>query len=44
MNWNSKLNRTASVLIAFDDNTIMDDVVTIDEFNTTAITVGSAYV
>lgn len=44
VNWNSKLNQTASVLIAFDDNTIMDDVVTIDESSTTFITVGSAYV
>lgn len=41
--WSSKLNQTADVVITFED-TIMDDVVTIDEFNTTAITVGSAYV
>lgn len=41
--WSSKLNQTADVVITFED-IIMDDVVTIDEFNTTAITVGSAYV
>lgn len=41
--WGSKLNQTADVVITFED-IIRDDVVTIDEFNTTAITVGSAYV
>lgn len=41
--WSSKYNQTLDVAITFED-TIMDDVVTIDEFNTTAITVGSAYV
>lgn len=43
ISWNSKLNQTADVVITFED-TIMNDVVTIDEFNTTAITVGKAYV
>lgn len=43
ISWESKFHQTADVRITFED-TIMDDVVTIDEFNTTAITVGSAYV
>lgn len=41
--WDSKFNQTADIVITFDD-TVRNDVVTIDEFNTTAITVGSAYV
>lgn len=43
ISWSSKLNQTADVRITFVD-TIMDDVVTIDESSTTAITVGKAYV
>lgn len=43
ISWDSKLNQTADVGITFVD-TIMDDVVTIDESSTTRITVGSAYV
>lgn len=43
VNWHSKLNQTADVGITFVD-TIMDDVVTIDESSTTRITVGKAYV
>ena len=43
VDWYSKLNQTADVGITFVD-TIMDDVVTIDETNTTHITVGKAYV
>ena len=43
ISWESKWNQTRDVGITFED-TIMDDVVTIDETNTTHITVGKAYV
>lgn len=43
ISWETKYNQTVDVGITFD-NTIMNDVVTIDETNTTHITVGSAYV
>ena len=39
----SLVDNTEDIVITFED-TIMDDVVTIDKFNTTAITVGRAYV
>lgn len=39
----SLVDNTEDIVITFE-NTIMDDVVTIDKFNTTAITVGRAYV
>lgn len=39
----SLVDNTEDIVITFED-TIMDDVVTIDKFNTTAITVGKAYV
>lgn len=38
----SLVDNTEDIVITFED-TIMDDVVTIDKFNTTAITVGRAY-
>lgn len=41
--WDSKYNQTRDIVITFDD-TIRNDVVTIDETNTTGITVGSAYI
>lgn len=41
--WDSKYNQTQDVVITFED-TIMNDIVTIDETSTTSITVGSAYV
>lgn len=43
ISWESKYNQTLDVGITFVD-TVMDNVVTIDETNTTRITVGSAYV
>ena len=41
--WECEYNKTEDIEITFED-TIMDDVVTIDESSTTAITVGKAYV
>lgn len=43
ISWESKYNQTLDIAITFED-TIMDDVVIIDESSTTAITVGKAYV
>lgn len=43
LSWNTKFNQTQDVAITFDD-TVMNDVITIDETDTTLITVGSAYV
>lgn len=43
LSWETKFNQTQDVAITFDD-TVMNDVITIDEFDTTLITVGSAYV
>lgn len=43
IDWSSKLNQTADIVITFDD-TVRNDVVTIDATNTIHITVGKAYV
>lgn len=43
LSWYTKFNQTQDVAITFDD-TVMNDVITIDETDTTRITVGSAYV
>lgn len=43
VDWYTKLNQTTDIVITFDD-TVRNDVVTIDETNTTGITVGSAYI
>ena len=41
--WHTNVYQTEDIEITFED-TIMDDVVTINHYNTTAITVGKAYV
>lgn len=43
LSWETKFNQTKDVTITFED-TVMNDVITIDENDTTRITVGSAYV